>query len=184
MKEKIRNAVANVIYLGTHTDFVEAAQEVIKKLGLGERWVEYAHVEFLNKINEAKYKKVPYEERILLLPHCLKNQEVCKAKYGNYGLECELCGACKIDALIRAAKELNYKGVFVAPGGSIIMKIFEEFKPKAVLGVACYKEVLLGIDVSIKHDVAPQAVLLTKAGCVNTDVVVEEVLEKLKLREE
>ncbi|MCD6247632.1 MAG: DUF116 domain-containing protein [Candidatus Diapherotrites archaeon] len=184
IREKIKEAVAKAIDSGTHINFATASEAIAKKLGLSERWIEYTHVEFRNKLNEMAYKRTPYKERVLLLPHCLRNSKECKAPYTDEGLQCTECGKCKIDPLIKEAKKLGYKGAFVCPGGSIVMELIKKYRPKAVLGVCCYKEAILAFDSLKGTKVAPQAVLLTRAGCIDTDVNVDEVIEKMRLIKE
>ncbi|MEM4662494.1 MAG: DUF116 domain-containing protein [Candidatus Diapherotrites archaeon] len=184
--DKIKEAVAQAVDTGTHINIASATEKIAKKLGLNEQWIEYTHIEFRNKMHEIAYKKTPYNDRILFLPHCMKNSEKCKAQYGSEGLKCLKCGSCKIGIIVSKAEELGYKGVFVCPGGSIVLEIVNRYKPKAILGVCCYKEAILAFD-SLKDlkdiKVAPQAVLLTRKGCIDTDVNLEEVFEKLTLKE-
>jgi hypothetical protein len=184
IREKIKEAVAKAIDSGAHLNIANASEAIAKKLGLSERWIEYTHVEFRNKLNEIAYKRTPYKERILFLPHCLRNSKECKASYNEEGLQCTECGKCKIAAMIKEAKKLGYKGVFVCPGGSIVIELIKKYQPKAVLGVCCYKEAMLAFDSLRGTKVAPQAVLLTRAGCINTDVNVDEVIEKMRLIKE
>lgn len=106
----------------------------------------------------------------------------CEAEQTERGLNCpgKSCGACVIGKLKDEAEELGYK-VFVVPGGSLIKKIAEEEDPEAVLGVACFEEVEVGINVIEKRGVPVQAVLLDKAGCVNTEVNEKRVMDKIRL---
>ncbi|MCX8190410.1 MAG: DUF116 domain-containing protein [Candidatus Diapherotrites archaeon] len=181
--EKIKEAVSKAFDTGTHLNIAKATEKIAKKLGLSERWVEYTHIEFRNKMNEIAYKKVPYNERLLFLPHCMRNATRCKAIYDSEGLQCVCCNECKIGSIKAIAKELGYKGIFVCPGGSIVLELVNRYKPKAVLGVCCYKEAMIAFDVLKDIGVAPQAVLLSRAGCINTEVNTEEVIEKLLLKE-
>jgi len=181
IREKIKAAVAKAIDSGAHLNAAEASAIIAKKLGLSERWVEFTHVEFRNKMHELAYRKTPYNKRLLFLPHCLRNSKECKANYNEEGLQCLGCGKCKISVLKNEAEKLGYAGVFVCPGGSIVLELINKYKPQAVLGVCCYKEAILAFDSLKDTNVAPQAVLLTRAGCINTDVNVDEVIEKMRL---
>lgn len=181
--QKIKQSIARVIDSGTHVSVASSTQFIAKKLGLSERWVNYTHVEIRNKLNELKYRRVPFNERILFLPHCLKHSKKCNAEYNHEGLQCKSCGNCKISELEKMAKERDYGGVYVCPGGSLVIKLVEKHKPKAVLGVCCFEEAQLVFDKLKGSGVAAQAVLLSKDGCVDTDVNVEEVREKMDLIE-
>lgn len=181
--EKIKESVSKALDTGTHLNIAKATEKIARKLGLSERWVEYTHIEFRNKMNEIAYKKVPYNERLLFLPHCMRSSTKCKAPYSAEGLQCLSCNECKIASIKAKAEELGYKGVFVCPGGSIVLELVNKYKPKAVLGVCCYKEAIIAFDSLKEVGIAPQAVLLSRAGCVNTEVNVDEVIEKLMLKE-
>lgn len=181
--EKIKEAVARAVDSGAHINIAKATNAIAKKLGLNQRWIEYTHIEFRNKMHELAYKKTPYSERLLFLPHCLRNLKECSAQYNEEGLQCTECGKCKISIIKSEAKKLGYAGIFVCPGGSMVIELIKKYKPKAVLGVCCYKEAILAFDSLKETKIAPQAVLLTRAGCIDTDVNVDEVLEKMKLIE-
>jgi len=179
--EKIKEAVAETLDKTTHLDVASATQAIAKKFGLKERLVNYTHIEFRNKLNEYGYKQVPYEERILFLPHCLRNSSECKAVYSEEGLVCQRCGKCEIDKLIGIAEELGYRKAFVVPGGSMVKKLVEKYDPKAVVGVCCYNEANLAIDVYRSTGIHGQASLLIKDGCKDTKAHLEDAREKMEM---
>jgi uncharacterized protein len=115
-------------------------------------------------------------ERILLLPHCLRKSNSCKAKYDNHGLQCAACNPdCSINKLREAALKYGYKGVCVAPGGHMAIKFVREYCPKAIVAVACSKELEEGIEEVkklINEKIAPIMVIvpLLKDGCLDTEV--------------
>lgn len=181
--DSIKIAVAELVDAGTHLDASKAASFVVKKLGLNERFVNYAHIEIRNKLNELKFKKTPYKERIIFLPHCLRHSTDCKAKHGDNGLECIKCGKCKICKLKEIAEKYGYKGAFIAPGGSMAYKIMLDTKPRAVLGIACYYELMMGMDKAGELGIPSQGVMLARSGCKDTDVNLEEAEEKIAMIE-
>ena len=69
--------------------------------------------------------------------------------------------------------------VFICPGGSMIARIIHKHKPKAVLGVACIKEIIMAAEELDMKRRPYQAVELLKAGCVSTDVELEHVFRVL-----
>jgi uncharacterized protein len=85
-------------------------------------------------------------ERILLLPHCLRKSNTCQAKYDSHGLQCAGCNPeCSINRLRSAAVDYGYKGVCVAPGGRLAVNFVKEYRPKAVVAIACSKELEEGV---------------------------------------
>jgi hypothetical protein len=131
--------------------------------------------------------RISTEQRILLLPHCLRQSATCKAKYNQLGLQCIHCNpACAVNRLTSAALRAGYKGVCVAPGGRLAVNYVKENKPQAIVAVACSKELNEGIEgvrELVDHQTAPLIVVipLTRDGCVDTQVDVERALEIIDL---
>lgn len=179
--EKVKLRIAKLIDAGTHQSVEGIAEAIVKQFGLSDRLVHFTHIEIRNKLNELAFRKVPLEERILFLPHCMRDSKNCKATYDEEGLKCASCGKCNIKTFSEMAKERGYKGVFVVPGGSLIAKLVKKYSPRAVVGVACNDETNLGLDNLRAAGIPAQAVLLLRDGCHDTDANIEEVREKLDL---
>ena len=81
---------------------------------------------------------------------------------------------------MQITKDLGYKGAFILPGGSLAKKIIMELKPKASMGVACSKELVLGSFLCEKMGVIGQGFGLLKDGCINTIVDVNGLNDALK----
>ncbi len=103
-------------------------------------------IKIKNKKN--KMSKIDYSQRILLISHCLRPSKKCPAKIDENGLQCICCkNNCAIGQLKKAAEQLNYKGVCVAPGGSLAVKFVEKTMPKGIVAVACSKELAEGVNI-------------------------------------
>jgi phosphohistidine swiveling domain-containing protein len=133
--------------------------------------------------------QVPPAQRILLLPHCLRDSQRCQATYGQNGLECKACKpTCAINRLRRAAKEAGYGGVCVAPGGSLAVEYVRQHRPRAIVAVACPKELEMGLEAVANLGQSPDwdspvimVIPLLKDGCVDTQVDVERALATIRL---
>ncbi len=127
--------------------------------------------------------KIVPSERILLLPHCLRQSNTCKAGYNQEGLQCVECDPnCAVNRLRGMAVECGYKGICVAPGGRLALKFVEKNRPQAVVAVACQKELeegVQGVKGLAKDKIQPLIVIipLTKDGCVDTQVDIKGALE-------
>jgi len=179
--KKIRAKISTLIDRGTHLDISKSTEAIAKALGLNKRLINYTHIELRNALNEVDFKSTPYNKRILFLPHCMKSSAKCKAKYNDEGLNCMECGACQIGDIKKQAKSLGYMGVFITPGGSMVQKLIEKYRPKAVLGVCCYEEANMAFDRLRGTGIAPQAVLLIKDGCKDTIANTAEASEKIEM---
>ncbi|MFH1224933.1 MAG: DUF116 domain-containing protein [Candidatus Diapherotrites archaeon] len=179
---RIRVAAGELVDAGAHIDAATGAHLIGKRLGLNERLMNYTHIELRNKLLEPRFLEVQCGERMLFLPHCLRNADKCRAQYGEEGLECLGCGKCKIAKMREMAKVLGYGGCFITPGGSMVINIIKKYNPKAVVGVACNDELNMAVDkLREEGNIPAQAVMLMRSGCRNTDVNLEEVWEKLVL---
>ena len=177
---KIKDAVAGLVDRTAHLDVAMATEAIAKRLGLKERMINYTHIEIRNRLNEYGFKATPYNERILFLPHCMRNSRQCKAKYNEEGLQCRQCGACDLSALIKEAKKLGYKDVFITPGGSMVQKLIRKYKPKAVMGVCCFEEANMAFDRLRGTGIHAQASMLLYDGCKDTKANFADAKEKME----
>lgn len=114
---------------------------------------------------EERLALIDASERILLLPHCLRRSETCQGKYTKRGLECCQCNPdCPVNHLSQTAIKLGYKGVCVAPGGRLAANYVKEIRPKAIVAIACQKELEEGTravrEMGSRHTSAPLIVVI------------------------
>jgi len=141
-------------------------------------------------VNIEELAAVPPESRVLLLPHCLHPSATCPGKYSKQGLVCaeDCTEPCVIRTLRDAALALGYRGVCVAPGGSMVLRFVEQTAPRAVVAVACQKELALGVagvnelvrDGKITMPTIA-VIPLSKDGCVDTEVDVTSAIQILQV---
>ena len=137
-----------------------------------------------NKEHAARFAKVPYEERIALVPQCLRRLGECRARETARGYECAGCMACPAGEIAKEAERLGYRGVFMLKGGRAVTALLAETSPRAVVGVACQYEGALGIMECERAGAAVQFVALSRDGCSETDVDLDEVKSVLTFFEE
>ena len=130
---------------------------------------------------EELFSHIDPADRILLLSHCLRPSQSCTAKYDKRGLICtdDCKEDCVIGRLRKAALKLNYRGVCIAPGGSLAIKYVKEKGPSGIVAIACQKELQEGVESVTEFSETNNrpviiSVPLTKDGCVDTEV--DEVL--------
>jgi len=122
-------------------------------------------------------------ERILLLPHCLRQSNTCRASYNHEGLQCVACNpGCAVNILRTAALEAGYKGICVAPGGHLALKYVQEKQPQAIVAVACEKELQEGVEgvKGLDHRIMMPVIViipLARDGCIDTEVDVQSALD-------
>ncbi len=169
--------IQKLVGLGVDLSTKKALKRAVGIVGIKPDNIDRLYVELKNSINEECFRSLPKKKKVVFLPQCLRDAKNCKAKVGEDGY---ICAKCSSTCMARKAKELaeglGYK-TFLVPGGSMIKGMIEKEKPEAVMGVACTKEMVMAFD-EIKLPV--QGVILTKDGCVNTDVDLEEMKKVLE----
>ena len=157
---------------------IHKLEQLANKVGVEEKELFELYVEAKNRAQLDSFASTPYNERIVLLPQCLRAKD-CPAEIGKYGYQCKQCGKCSIANIVKTTKELGYKGTFIMPGGSLAKTIMVDLKPKASLGVACSKELVMGSYLCEKVGVIGQGVKLLKDGCINTVVDLKTLKDAL-----
>jgi Protein of unknown function DUF116. len=93
-------------------------------------------------VNSRHEKYLP-EELLILTPHCLQFNE-CKFKVTNDIDNCRRCGKCQVSDLIKLKEKYGVK-VAVATGGTLARKVVKDIKPKAIIAIACERDLTSGI---------------------------------------
>lgn len=132
-----------------------------------------------NKSHQKKFSSTPFDKRIVFAPHCMRNTTVCTAEEKDSYYICRECGGCTVGKISKLVKELGYMGLFTVKGGRALSKLASEYKPEAVVGIACYYEGELGFNLFKDTDMVVQYVPLTKDGCANTDADIKQIEEIL-----
>ncbi len=129
-------------------------------------------------------------DRVLLLSHCLRPSQSCPGKYTRQGLACpENCTEeCVVGRARRAALELGYRGVCIAAGGTMAVRFVAQSAPRAIVAVACSRELVEGVDaVSAMAGEGENldlpvihVVPLSRDGCVDTEVDEQALMEAIR----
>lgn len=156
----------------------EMAESVLKPLGLGESCLGFTMVMLTNAFWREQVAAIPFNRRLMLLPHCLKNAEGCPADYDEFGLDCKKCGACEVGDFRTKAEELGYK-VLVSEGTPIVLKIIVSGHIDAIVGVACLNVLEKAFDKVLLAGIPCIATPLLSSNCKNTSVDNDWVFESI-----
>lgn len=143
------------------------SRTLLDQMQLPEMYLGFAMVMIGNFFWKRQFLSIPFERRMLLLPHCLKHAEGCPADYDEFGLDCERCGACSIADYKVKAEKLGYK-VLVAEGSPVVLKIIIGGYIDGILGVACLNVLEKAIDKVLIAGVPSYAIPLHSGDCKNT----------------
>ena len=180
INNRISSAVLKILLLILDLLYMPA-KKIIIMLGGNDMMIDTVSTEIRNILYKNRFSEVPFQDRVIILPQCLRALE-CPAKFSSVeGARCVGCGKCKIKEINEKAKELGYKGVYIAPGGGFVKRILKKVVPKAVIGLGCPYEVNWGLLEVSSKGIPCQGVILLKSGCVTTDVDLGMVFEAMEL---
>ena len=148
-------------------DLERLGARLLDEVGLTGEHLGFAMVCVSNAYWADRFSGVPTGRRLLLLPHCLRQADVCKGTYDANGLHCAECGACELGDLKRDAEVLGY-AVLIAEGGPVVAEVMLSGRADAALGVACLDSLEKAFDRVAQFGVPHIAVPLLNDGCEDT----------------
>src|SRR5262245_57131498 len=164
-------------------DLEAHAGAMLENMGLEKGYLGFAMVMLGNGFWKEQFVSIPFNKRILLLPHCLKHVEACSAHYDEFGLHCEDCGACSIGDFKMKAEKLGYK-IMVAEGTPIVLKVIVSGYIDGILGIACLNVLEKAFEKVVQSGVPAYAIPLHSSNCKSTTVDNEWVMEVLETYQE
>ncbi len=178
MKEIISKAMSSGL------DFSQKGvlKTFLYKMDIDEETYDRVYVQIKNNAMKEKVSRVEFEDRMVMVPQCLRHPKNCESDMGEWGHDCNRCGRCQIDELISITEELGYGGFYIVPGSSMAKKLLKQKDYEAVVAVACHSELVEGFEAAHVFDVPAQGIPLSKEGCVDTEVDLDRIEEKLRIR--
>lgn len=150
-------------------------------MGIDKDRVRKVFSDINNQLILSKTYHIDPEKILILIPHCIQKKE-CPYKITTEIENCRRCGLCDVDKLI-TLKEKHPVQLFVATGGTIARKIVQETQPKAIIAVACERDLSSGIQEVRRIPVIGIVNERPEGPCVNTRVSIkkiEDCIEYLK----
>jgi hypothetical protein len=136
---------------------------------------EFANIN--NYIVSKENHKVNAGDILLLLPHCIQWSE-CPHKISNNIENCKMCGKCKVKNLIELTKIYGVQ-ISIVTGGTMARNNIKKRHPKAIVAVACERDLCSGIS-DVKFIPVLGIINERPEGpCLNTDVNISKVEEAL-----
>lgn len=149
-----------------------------KIFGIDKDIVKSSFIEVNNGLVKTSPEKYRPRDILILAPHCLQWSE-CPHKITIDVKNCKRCGKCTVDAL-RKLQEKYGVLLVVATGGTLARKFIKQYKPSAIIAVACERDLTSGI-----QDVSPLPVMgvlndRPNGPCYNTWVNINNVEQAIK----
>ena len=136
---------------------------IASSIGIPKNEMRKIYVKLNNSYIYSNKYNFNSKDIMILIPHCVQKNS-CKLKVTNKIENCAKCGLCNVSDLVKL-KEKTGINIFIATGGTLARKVIIENKPKAVIAVACERDLTSGIQ-DMKHINGP---------CVDTFIDIHEV---------
>lgn len=174
----MRRLIQRFLKFGLDFNVKDNVKKVADLLGVDRNLVDQIYIEIQNELDYNSFKENPFKTRVLLLPQCLRNS-MCKAPLEDSGYTCHNCEMpCTARDLKSYAEKLGYS-VYIVPGGSMAVNVLKSKHPRAVVAVACLKELEAGLirvnGEGFRSKMRLQLVPLLTEGCKDTLVDVKKV---------
>jgi hypothetical protein len=110
---------------------------------------------------------------LVLLPRCVQRSE-CTQPIIEDADYCKRCGKCPMADLLDIRTRYENVEYYVLTGGSVAADIIKKVRPAAVIGVACERELLAGIELVDRIPVVGLANVRPEGPCLHTQVCIED----------
>ena len=134
-------------------------------------------VNLMNLVTRVRRTRCRPDELLILLPSCLQNSQ-CERKVTRDVQECRRCGRCKIKDMLELAEKYGVRCA-VATGGRLAVELAGDKGVKAVLAIACEKELQAGLAAIFPKPGLGVLNLRPNGPCTDTDVDLAEVEKAL-----
>ncbi|MFO7958470.1 MAG: DUF116 domain-containing protein [Candidatus Brocadiia bacterium] len=135
-------------------------------------------VKFMNMLTKLRRTRCEPEEILILVPSCLQSSE-CRQKITNDIQECRRCGRCKVKDVLEMSERYGTRCA-VATGGRLALEMAMQDRIKAVVAIACEKELQEGL-LGIFPKPGLGIINIRPHGpCTDTDVELSEVQEAIE----
>ncbi|WP_442886060.1 DUF116 domain-containing protein [Desulfotomaculum sp. 1211_IL3151] len=130
--------------------------------------IKNSFIEVNNELVRTNTPNLEPRQILLLAPHCIQ-EYTCPHKVTNDINNCKHCGKCKVSELLDLRDKYGIH-VGIATGGTLARKLVKEHRPKAIVAIACERDLSSGI-----QDCNPIPVLGVLndrpfGPCINTSV--------------
>lgn len=175
--DEYKRARVNII-IGLNKLFFRLIIGVLEIFHIPKQKLQSLFIKANNKLVRRHQVRVFPEKLLLLLPHCLQCKD-CQQRISDDLDHCEGCGRCDICQLAQIKKKYQIPA-FVVDGGQLALAVANRGDYKAIVAVACEKE----LEEGILESALPVLGIVNhrpEGPCRNTKVEVELVESAINL---
>ncbi len=144
--------------------------------------IEQAFIELNNRLVRETIRRrgrgLAPNRLVLLMPHCIQYDN-CRIKVTREVRNCVGCGRCEIGDLIDVSDKYGVK-LFVLTGGTVARRKLVEYRPDAVVAVACERDLTSGVQDAYPLPVIAVINKRPNGYCIETGVNIEDVKRALE----
>jgi len=146
--------------------------------GMSRDSVQQSFIAVNNQLVRSNLHGIKPDRLLILLPHCIQLTD-CNIKITGDVHRCKGCGKCGIKELVATSDRFGID-LSVATGGTLARRIIKEKRPKAIIAVACERDLTSGIVDSYPLPVIGILNDRPYGPCVNTRVDMRDVKEAIE----
>lgn len=130
-----------------------------------------------NQLVRIKELVIEPDELLVLAPHCLQKNS-CPHKITTDINNCKRCGRCPVDKLLDIRDKYGVH-IGLATGGTLARKYVKEYRPKAIVAIACERDLASGIQDSNPIPVLGVLNERPNGPCFNTEISIPQLEEAI-----
>ncbi len=142
-------------------------------LNIDKDKIKRSFIEVNNDLVKSKELKLHPSEILLLAPHCLQQSD-CPHKITINIDNCRRCGGCDVNEILKL-RDTYGVNVGMATGGTLARKLVQEYRPRAIVAIACERDLTSGIQDSNPIPVLGVTNERPFGPCFNTRINVAKV---------
>ncbi|VVB88379.1 Electron transport complex subunit RsxB [uncultured archaeon] len=184
-----RERIRELILTSNSKEIIDCADavgmKILTQLNLTSIFLDFTIAELKTHVLSEEFSKIPYNKRVLIVSHCLRDAEKCRNHYepleNGLQLICENCGSdkCKVNPIVKVAKELGYN-IYISEGATVALKMLKERKADGFFAVACLDSLMKARPIAEILKIPGGGLPLLQSGCINTDVEVDKAIERIR----
>jgi hypothetical protein len=167
----------NTVLLATNILF-PVALGLGQMIGIDKDRIKHSFVEVNNYLVKVRDVLAKPAQVLILAPHCLQHVD-CQRKITMDVRNCARCGRCPIDDLLVIAENYGVSMVVVT-GGTLARKFVSQAKPRAIVAIACERDLTSGIQDTNPLPVLGVLNIRPEGPCFNTGVNLAKVEDSLR----
>lgn len=147
-------------------------------IGIPEERIGESFVRVNDTFIRSLRKKFDPKDTLILLPHCLQDTS-CPVRITIDPSNCKRCMRCDIGKVLELCDDFGVN-VSIATGGTLARRIIIDKKPKVIVAVACYRDLVSGIRDAYPIMTLGVFNLRPNGPCINTHVNIDILRQALK----